>query len=185
MEFPGLQRPRHRRSPGALRWTWRVGTVCVRSHIAASAPGARGGYGGPAIPRALYHASVTSSTAKIPLYASASAIMLAMVFRDAIGSLQVAVDQLHRHALSLRRPPLPEQGQHDVLAAHPGLQHSAEHHAPGLRQGGVDVTGSPAKTKRRGSDSDANRAVHAVRRRLSRSAPGMNCPGRTSPCSGK
>ena len=52
----------------------------------ASGPGAILGYGRSVIPLARYQPSVMSSAAKMPFRASASAIMLAIVLRKAIGS---------------------------------------------------------------------------------------------------
>ena len=44
------------------------------------------GYGSAVMPLLAYHAEVSSSAAKMPLSASASAIMFAIVLRYAMGS---------------------------------------------------------------------------------------------------
>ena len=67
-----------------------MGPTPVRSNVSsiskrAPGPDWRGGYGS-AMPRAAYQASVTASRAKMPFCASASAIMLATVLRNGIGS---------------------------------------------------------------------------------------------------
>ena len=67
-----------------------MGTTDERSRVSsishrASSPGLTRGYG-KGKPRSRYQASVTSSWAKMPFIASASAIMFAIVFRYGIGS---------------------------------------------------------------------------------------------------
>ena len=74
LAFPGLNgRATIGRTP--------VSSMISSISYSASAPGLNDGYGRSTKPRAAYQAAVTSSGAKIPLNASASAIMFAMVFR--------------------------------------------------------------------------------------------------------
>ena len=89
--------------------------------------------------------------------------MFAIVLRYADGELSIRVDELHRHPLRLFGPPPAEQLQHDVLAAHPGLQTSPKRHAPRFRQREIDVSRRPPEPERCRSDANANRAVCAVR----------------------
>ena len=102
----------------------------------------------------------------MPLSASASAIMLAMVLRYAIGSCRVTIGELHRHALRLLRAPAAQQLEDDVLAGDPRAQPAGEAHAPLLGHREVDVAGRPAEAERRRADADADGAVRAVGARV-------------------
>ena len=76
--------------------------------------------------------------------------------------LSVEIDELHRHPLGLPAPPPSQQLEHDVLAADPWLQRTAEHDAPCFRQRDVDVPRRPSKPEGRGPHADTDRAVRAV-----------------------
>src|SRR2546427_944047 len=73
------------------------------------------------------------------------------------------VDEFHAHAARLRGAPAREEREHDVLAAHPGLELPGEYDAalPGDRE--VHVAGRPAEAERRRAHTDADRTVRAVR----------------------
>ena len=74
-----------------------------------------------------------------------------------------AVDELNAHALRLLGAPPREKGKHDVLAAHPRLELSGEHHASLPRHREVHVAGRPPEAERRRAHSVSKRAVRAVR----------------------
>ena len=78
------------------------------------------------------------------------------------GQLALRVDELDAHPLRLRLAPATEQREHDVLAADPGPQFSAEDHAPALRRREIDVAGRPAEAELRAAHAGTDGAVRAI-----------------------
>src|SRR5690348_14059788 len=108
-----------------------------------------------------YHSKVTSSGAKIPFCASASAIMLATVFRYGMGSWRAASTNSTLMPCACAFPHRRSRANH-VLAADPGPEFAGEDHAtaPGRRE--IDVARRPAEAELGAADADADRAIRAV-----------------------
>ena len=79
------------------------------------------------------------------------------------GELLLRVDELDGHPAGLLGAPAAQELEHDVFAADPRAQLSAEDDAALFREREVDVAGRPAEPERRRTDAEADRAVRAVR----------------------